>query len=118
MAYKYIKVDDDGYFVEDVILDHPYTNDDDEYRLISEPIPPGFYLPRWTGSEWVEGLSQQELNDIVNKPKVPYPSEVIGDRIVQLELENLQLRQSNTILGYYLVEMELQLIQLEKGGSD
>jgi hypothetical protein len=62
----YRRIDENGLFIEDVINPEEIT----EY-LISESCQEGFYLPRWDGTEWVEGATQEyidELNGIVLEP--------------------------------------------------
>ena len=49
MLYRLI--DDNGMFVEDVLLDtHPT-----DPHYIKTPCPDGFYHPRWDGTRWIEG---------------------------------------------------------------
>lgn len=111
---KYAKVDADGFFVEDVIVD---TSQEVPENYISKPVPEGLYKPQWTGEEWVEGLSQDELEKILNAPRPVGPYEAIGDQLVDLELENCLLKQQNEFLGSQLVELELRLLQLEGGNK-
>ena len=42
-----------GNFLEDVLFENEPPFDDGSY--ISTPVPQGFYWPKWTGTEWVEG---------------------------------------------------------------
>lgn len=111
---KYAKIDADGFFVEDVIVD---TSQEVPENYISKPVPEGFYKPQWTGEEWVEGLSQDELEKILNAPRPVDPYEAIGDQLVNLELENCLLKQQNEFLGSQLIELELRLLQLEGGNK-
>jgi hypothetical protein len=60
------KVDMDGLFTEDAILDYlPYTeNGEPDPLYIVDPVPPdaGFILPRWNfeAKEWEEGGTAPE----------------------------------------------------------
>jgi len=54
------KIDKDGYFIEDVVLEPTIDESGRETyditdNLIKETVPDGLHLPRWNGSEWVEG---------------------------------------------------------------
>ena len=49
---KVIKINDDGIFVEDVLLKN---NEPTPSDCIETPCPNGFYKPKWDGAEWVEG---------------------------------------------------------------
>ena len=46
-----------GNFLEDVLFEsHPTLEDDElDQQYVEEAPPQGLYLPRWTGTEWVEG---------------------------------------------------------------
>jgi hypothetical protein len=83
------KVDDKGYFVEDVLVEsRPTIIVDDEEVLdpqyIDIPCDGGFYKPKWDGSEWVEGLTDLEIEDIRNQPRVITESEMIWDVLTYL----------------------------------
>lgn len=75
------------------------------------------YLPKLVDGEVVEGLSQAEIDDILNSPKSVDAMTAIGEQIVHLELENAALKQQNSTLGQQLVNLELRLLQLEGGGA-
>jgi len=54
------KIDKDGYFIEDVVLEPTIDESGRETyditdNLIKETVPDGLHLSRWNGSEWVEG---------------------------------------------------------------
>jgi hypothetical protein len=49
---KVLRIDANGLFVEDVILQ---DNEDVPTDCIETPCPDGFYHPRWDGAQWVEG---------------------------------------------------------------
>lgn len=58
------------------------------------PLPCGeegcqlpFYRPKWTGTEWVEDMSQEEIDALNNQPQLPSQEQRISD----LELLVLQL---------------------------
>jgi hypothetical protein len=78
------KIDDQGFYIEPVIV-----KDDEELEenLIETPIPEGFYRPRWNGNEWVEGLTNEEIEQLKQQHQ-PQLSEV--DLLKQ---ENEELKQ-------------------------
>ena len=51
------KIDKNGFFVCD-------TFDKVSSVVIDVSVPSGLYLPRWNGSEWVEGKKESELLEI------------------------------------------------------
>ena len=63
MIKQVSKIDSEGFFVEPVIIDE---NDSLPPDLIAIPIPEGFYKPRWDGTQWVEGMTQEEA-DVLKK---------------------------------------------------
>lgn len=110
---KVIRIDEQGLFLEDVILqDHEPAP---EYCVEVE-VPEGLYLPRFVNGQWVEGLTPEEIEDIVNQPIPPNEIDVLGEKIVELELTNLDLQAQNEMLGEQVVNLELRLLQLEGGG--
>ena len=70
------KIDSDGYFIEDVLLDEipMITSESEEGDLtlikdpsyIEVPCQEGLYKPKWTGAEWVEGITEEEIINIKN----------------------------------------------------
>ena len=83
----YRKVDENGLFIEDVILDeHPMIEQNEESipdpYYIAEPVPQGFYHPKWNGSEWMEGLTNVEIDELT-KPQPHEPT--IEERLEQTE---------------------------------
>jgi hypothetical protein len=113
---KVIRIDKQGYYREDVILqDHEPTPED----CVEIEVPEGFYYPKWdfVNLQWVEGLSEEEIEEIRNQPIPPNEIDVLGEKIVELELTNLDLQAQNEILGEQVVNLELRLLQFEGGGA-
>lgn len=48
-------IDDNGYFLRDDFTEEITKN------TIETPCPQGFHLPKWNGTEWVEGKTASEL---------------------------------------------------------
>ncbi|MDW0112201.1 hypothetical protein QT711_03325 [Sporosarcina saromensis] len=67
---QFYKIDDDGFFLEPVVFDYKKVGEL-PLNLISKPIPEGFYRPKWTGTEWIEGLTESEIDAIKNRPQEP-----------------------------------------------
>ena len=77
----YRKIDKDGYFVEDIILHEPPMIEVESQDLDGKPIiikqpdpqyiaqkPEGLYKPRYVDGQWVEGLTESEIQDL-KKPQ-------------------------------------------------
>lgn len=112
---KAIRVNEQGFFLEDVILqDYESTPED----CVDIEVPEGFYYPKWdfVNLQWVEGLSEEEIEEIRNQLIPPNEIDVLGEKIVELELTNLDLLAQNEMLGEQVVNLELRLLQLEGGG--
>ena len=62
-------VDENGFFIEDAFVDEltEFT--------IETPCPAGFYKPKWDGENWVEGLTQAEI-DVIKAPKPQAPTDI------------------------------------------
>ena len=77
-------IDEQGLFIEDA-----FVEDLTEFT-IETPCPSGFYRPRWNGTEWVEGLSEEEIAELTK----PVPQEpTVEERLEQTE----QLLQATTM---------------------
>lgn len=65
-----------GNFLEDVLFESRPTLEDGELdqQYIEEAPKQGFYLPRWNGTEWVEGGQAPEPTE--PEPQVPTMEEM------------------------------------------
>ena len=80
------KIDSNGYFVEDVLVESVPTieivNEDETTFTISDPsyisVPcqGGFYKPKWDGEKWFEGAETIEIIE-----EEPTTEEVLSDLI-------------------------------------
>jgi len=81
MKKLYIKVDKQGYFLADKLITNLAQFQDEIGNIqsnyidpIVHPIPPGIYLPKWNGSEWIEGkeidLYEEKLKAIEKVKRV------------------------------------------------
>jgi len=91
------QINSEGYFIEDVIL-----NDDDflPENCIVTICPNGLYKPKWGGTGWVEGLTQEEIDAIKNTPLPTNPLEVLQEK---LDLANTELLSLRDTINYILV---------------
>lgn len=54
---KGIKIDENGFFVTEVIVEADTVSKD----IILIECPNGFYKPKWTGVKWIEGATNEEI---------------------------------------------------------
>ena len=75
-------IDSNGFFVCDDFVDEltEFT--------IETPCPDGFYLPKWNGTQWVEGKTAEEIAAIKTSVVVEPTAE---ERISELETLVLQM---------------------------
>lgn len=83
---KVLKIDDNGFFIEDVILENEEIIPDD---CVETECPQGFYKPRWDGAKWIEGLTQEEIEELKNKPIPKTEFEILKETVEELVLANL-----------------------------
>ena len=89
-----------GNFLDDVLFEsHPTTEDCElDQQYIEEAPPQGLYLPRWTGTEWVEA-------GVVPEPTEPEPQAPTMEQIAialmqtQAELEDTAEALDFLIMG-------------------
>lgn len=60
------KINENGFFVEDVLGDTQ-----SELLLDTEPAQ-GFFKPKWDGSQWIEGASQEQIDSITALAEANY----------------------------------------------
>ena len=85
-----------GNFIEDVLFESEPPFDDGSY--ISTPVPQGFYLPKWNGTEWVEG-------GIAPEPTTPQLStdEKLTQLAEQLVITQTELEVAQEALDFLLI---------------
>jgi len=65
---KVIEIDSNGLYVTDVLLQ---DGEEVPTNCIATQCSPGFYLPMWNGTSWIEGLTQAQITAVTNTPVVP-----------------------------------------------
>ena len=91
---KVMRINQEGYFVEDVLLeDWEETSE----GLVSLEVPAGLYLPRYVAGEWVEGKSQEEIDAIRNvvAPKTDIELLKEANTLLQLNVADQNQQFSN-----------------------
>lgn len=75
-------IDENGMFIEDAFVEEltEFT--------IETPCPSGFYQPKWNGTEWVEGLTQEEIQAIKDSTLPTEPT--LEERLQALEAMELE----------------------------
>ena len=85
-----------GKFLEDVLFEKEPPFDDGSY--ISEPVPQGFYWPKWNGTEWVEGGKAPD--PVEPEPQAPTVEQMaIALMQTQVELEAITKALDFLIMG-------------------
>ena len=67
------KIDKKGYYIKPVVM----SDDETPMDCIEIQPPDGLYRAKWTGFEWVEDMTQKEIEELNNKPNVPTEKERI-----------------------------------------
>lgn len=84
MKKQVYKVDENGIYIEPIIVGE---KEDIPYNYIDEKPPNGLYRPKWTGTEWIEDMTQEEIDKMKSRPNPPTQEE----RIQALEAALLDL---------------------------
>jgi hypothetical protein len=78
------RFDENGYFLEPVILKDNETIPND----CTDGRPPnGLYKPKFVDGAWVHGLTQEEIDAIVNVPKPISETELLKKQVADLQYE-------------------------------
>ncbi|MCT6924833.1 hypothetical protein [Metasolibacillus sp.] len=88
---KLYKIDDNGFVVfgEDKILIDGEEIPEGYVSTYLDTSEQGYFKPRWNGTEWVEGATQEEIDEITNVPTEPTQDDFLLDlelRVTMLEL--------------------------------
>ena len=88
-----------GNFLEDVLFESHPTLEDGELdpQYIEEVPKQGFYLPRWNGTEWVEGGVAPE----------PQPHELAIEELLMMAIADLDAQREADKLEQQLAMAEL-----------
>lgn len=122
MKTRIYKIDDNGFllFGEDMFIDESEQMPND---YISVPLPtdeqdnqPPFYKPKWNDTEWVEGATQEEIDELTKvEPSPPTIEEQLAEKdaqILKLKEEQFitqQLTMENTASQQELIELLIEL---------
>lgn len=61
--------------------------DEDKVDFISIDPPHGLFKPKWNGTEWIEGATQEEIDELTKvEPSPPSQAEILEQRLADLEL--------------------------------
>ena len=71
------RIDKNGYFVEDVILHEGEAIPSDCVIERPDTTEKGFYRARWAGTKWIEDMTQEEIDELINQPSLPTAEERI-----------------------------------------
>ena len=72
-------IDENGLFIKDDFVEEltPTT--------IETPCEDGFYKPKWNGTEWVEGLTTDEIIAIKNVEQPKSEIELLQEQIIETQ---------------------------------
>lgn len=96
MKQQVWRIDDNGFYTgESYFVEEPSENE------ISEPIFVGYVKPKWNGLEWMEGATEQEIQEWQeeqrNQPKIPSKDEILEQELANTNALILELTEM--ILG-------------------
>lgn len=92
-----IRVDENGFYVEPVLI-----QDDAEIPAdcVETPFIDGMYKPKWTGEEWIEGATQEEIDSIKANQPEPQPEPTLEELKDETEITALAVMElAELILG-------------------
>ena len=81
MTYYAYKIDGKGFIIDNYIVGGP-VKVPEGCITIQLPKPAIYYKNRWNGNDWVEGATQDEIDEMIKPDPQPPSNE---DRIAMLE---------------------------------
>lgn len=67
----YAKIDSDGFFIEDTFIEDGIDIPVNIVLTRPNTTEKGFYKARWDGEEWIEGITQEEIDALNNQTSLP-----------------------------------------------
>jgi hypothetical protein len=67
-------IDENGFFIKPDIVEESSALTKNQVQIL---CPNGFYKPKWNGEQWIEGLTNEEIDAIkASVPAQPTPEEL------------------------------------------
>lgn len=97
MLKEVYRVDENGYREKTLVIE--VGNDGTpinklEANIITVKPPCGLYRAKWTGTEWIEDMSQEEIDALNNKPQPLTEIEVLRLEQAKANAEIVELMMS------------------------
>lgn len=80
------RINENGVYIEPVVLRKGQEIPSDCIALIP---PNGLYRAKWTGTEWMEDMSQEEIDELNNQPREKTQLEILQETVDMLVLDSL-----------------------------
>ncbi|EON72258.1 hypothetical protein [Lysinibacillus sphaericus] len=101
------EVNNDGYVIETYVAEvglNDEISDIDKQHMVSITIPNGLFKPKWNGVKWIEGATQEEIDEITKVE--PSPPNEREQTIELLKKQNQALSKMNTDLSKTNAELK------------
>lgn len=94
MYRQVYEINENGYLKNVHMVKFDDDDDDDKEgnsieelaeNIVIMPPPNGLYRAKWTGIEWIEDMSQEEIDELNNHPRIPTDTEILMDYIVDVD---------------------------------
>lgn len=98
--YAY-EIDDEGFIINNYIVDGP-VEVPEGCITVQLPEPAIYYKNRWDKDNWVEGATQDEIDEMIKpQPRPPSLEEQLVERDKQIQLlKEQQLRTDADLAGF------------------
>ena len=94
MKKEVFEIDQNGYIAEKYAVEFDQEGNPlgelTENFIIAQP-PDGLYRAKWNGTEWVEDMAQEEINELNNQPREFTQEDYILDIDFRLSMIELGL---------------------------
>jgi hypothetical protein len=88
MKKEVFEIDENGHILERHVSDFDEQgNPVNELspNIVAISPPDGLYCAKWTGTEWIEDMSQEEIDALNNQPHEPTETEMLRDYVLDLD---------------------------------
>lgn len=102
---KVYLIDEDGFYIEDYWVED--YKQESESNMIQDEMQQGLYKPKWDGSKWVEGATEDYIKSITVIDTIETtPQEILNAQLLQQNAEiQIQLDQQKQLNAQILLQL-------------
>ncbi|CAG9620884.1 hypothetical protein [Sutcliffiella rhizosphaerae] len=103
------RIDERGLLIEPILIESTIVEEEEVFNIPEDCIevepPNGLYMPLFDGDIWIESMSQEEIDELKNKPRPKTELEILTE-------ENAELWYAHMLTTNKLSQVEREVVEL------